>query len=100
MKVEVILTPAEIALTGRGETCSAATCVVFDVLRATSTMLTALAHGARRIYPVSTVAEAWNLKRMKLPDALLGGERNGVRIEGFDLGNSPCEYDARSGRGP
>ena len=69
----------------------AATCVVFDVLRATSTMLTAFTNGARRIYPTSSVEEARQLKT-RLPDALLGGERHGVRIDGFDLGNSPLEY--------
>ena len=90
MLVEAILTPAEIAALPPRD-LSAATCVVFDVLRATSTMLTAFANGARRIYPVSTVEEACELKA-RLPDALLGGERHGVRIDGFDLGNSPREY--------
>lgn len=90
-RTEAILSPAEIArLPGRD--LSRATCVVFDVLRATSTMLTAVANGARRIYPVSTVAEARESKATRWPDALLGGERGGVRIEGFDLGNSPGEY--------
>lgn len=91
MKIEVILTPAEIANLSRRD-LSTATCIVFDVLRATSTMLTALANGARRIYPVSTVDEALDLKNDSLPQALLGGERDGVLIEGFDLGNSPGEY--------
>ena len=92
MRVEIVLTPAEIALLPQQD-LTAATCVVFDVLRATSTMLTALAHGARRIYPVRTVEEAREL-RLRLPDALLGGERHGLRLEGFDLGNSPLEYTA------
>ena len=90
MQVEAILTPAEIALLPQRD-LSAVTCVVFDVLRATSTMLTAFANSARRIYPVSTVEEARELKA-SLPDALLGGERHGVHINGFDLGNSPLEY--------
>ena len=91
MEIEVILTPAEITGLPRRD-LSATTCVVFDVLRATSTILTALASGARRVYPVSTVEEALALKSGALPDALLGGERGGVRIDGFDLGNSPSEY--------
>ena len=95
MKTEIILTPAEVALLPQRD-LSDARCIVFDVLRATSTMLTALAHGARRIYPVSSVAEARLLKSERLPDALLGGEREGVRIEGFDLGNSPREYTAEA----
>ena len=92
MRVEIVLTPAEIARLPQQD-LTAATCVVFDVLRATSTMLTALAHGARAIYPVRTVPEAREL-RLRLPDALLGGERHGLRLEGFDLGNSPLEYTA------
>ena len=99
MKVEAILTPAEIAGLARRD-LSAATCVVFDVLRATSTMLTALAAGAKRIFPVLSAEEARALQRTRLPDALLGGERGGIRIESFDLGNSPREYAAEvvSGR--
>jgi 2-phosphosulfolactate phosphatase len=93
LKIEVILTPAEIALLPQRD-LSAATCVVFDVLRATSTLLTALANGARRVCPVFTLDEALRLKRDRLPGALLGGERGGLRIEGFDLGNSPREYTA------
>ena len=92
MRVEIVLTPAEIALLPQQD-LTGATCVVFDVLRATSTMLTALAHGARRIYPVRTVEEAHELC-LHLPAALLGGERHGLRLEGFDLGNSPLEYTA------
>ena len=93
MHVEIVLTPAEIARLPQRD-LRGATCVVFDVLRATSTMLTAFAYGARRIYPVRTIAEARELRRTSLPEALLGGERHGVRIEGFDLGNSPLEYTA------
>lgn len=66
--------------------------MVFDVLRATSTLLTAFAHGARRIVPVSTIEEARRQHFIEGTDALLGGERAGVRIEGFNLGNSPREY--------
>lgn len=95
MRIETILTPAEISGLPRRDLC-AATCVVFDVLRATSTLLAALANGARRVHPVVTIEEARALRRAKYPDALLGGERDGVRIEGFDLGNSPREYTAEA----
>ena len=54
-------------------------------------MITALAHGAAEIYPVRTIEEAQALKA-QMPHALLGGERHGELIEGFDLGNSPLEY--------
>ena len=94
MEIDVILNPAEIALLPQRD-LSNATCVVFDVLRATSSMITALAHGAAEIHPVRTIEEAQELK-LRLPDALLGGERQGDPIPGFDLGNSPFEYQEKS----
>lgn len=91
MEVRTILTPAEIASLP-GSDLRGATCVVFDVLRATSTILAALANGARAIFPMLTAEEAFALRETAYPGALLGGERGGVRIDGFDLGNSPREY--------
>ena len=96
MKIDVVLNPAEIALLHRRD-LSRTTCVVFDVLRATSSMITALAHGAREIHPVCTIDEARALKA-EMPRAILGGERNGELIEGFDAGNSPFEYRDMAGR--
>ncbi|MCF7669544.1 MAG: 2-phosphosulfolactate phosphatase, partial [Verrucomicrobia bacterium] len=71
---------------------------VFDVLRATSSMLTALFNGASCVIPASRIDEAVDMRRT-MPDALLAGERNGVRISAdvsggveFDLGNSPREF--------
>jgi 2-phosphosulfolactate phosphatase len=95
MKVDVLLHPAEF----RDFAASAhpgTVCVVFDVLRATSTMVTALAHGVSALLPVATLEEAF-LLRDRTPGALLGGERHGDRVEGFDLGNSPSEYCQRQG---
>ena len=99
MRADVVLTPAEIALLPTRD-LSGATCIVFDVLRATSTMLTALSNGARRIFPVASVQEAWDQQRSRLPGALIGGEQGGRRIDGSDLGNSPAEYrrDVVAGR--
>ena len=65
--------------------------VAIDVLRATTTLTFARLHGARRVIPAVTIDEARALRRRE-PDALLCGERDGRRIEGFDLGNSPAEY--------
>lgn len=74
--------------------------VVIDVLRATTTMIYALAAGASEIRPCVTVEQARELAAGYAPGtALLGGERQGVRIEGFDLGNSPAEYSAAIVRG-
>jgi 2-phosphosulfolactate phosphatase len=97
LNIEVILTPAEFpALTSRD--LSTTTCVVFDVLRATSSMLTALDNGAEAIIPVGEIAEALALRRAR-PEVLLAGERNGLRIRkeltggvDFDFGNSPRDF--------
>lgn len=73
-------------------------CVVFDVLRATTTAITALSNGARAIRPVSTVEEAL-AERVADRSVLLAGERGGRKIGAeltggvaFDLGNSPREF--------
>ena len=95
--IDVLFTPAEFE-TLRNRDLSRSTCVVFDVLRATSSMVTALANGAEAIIPVTEISEALEIKR-KDPDVLLAGERDGLRIGadltgtiGFDLGNSPREF--------
>ena len=95
--LEVIFTPAEFAAL-RQRDLSRTVCVVFDVLRATSSMITALANGAREIIPVCEIAEAVALRQAR-PELLLAGERNGLRIlraqtgsVDFDLGNSPREF--------
>ena len=95
--VEVRFTPAEFRTLGERD-LSRTTCVVFDILRATSTIVTALAAGSKGILPVSEIAEAlaW---RARQPEVLLAGERDGLRIGSvltggveFDLGNSPREF--------
>jgi 2-phosphosulfolactate phosphatase len=73
--------------------------VVIDVLRASTTIVTALAHGAAVVLPRRSVAEAQAAAAARATTAaragaVLGGERGGVRIAGFDLGNSPAEYTA------
>ena len=68
------------------------TVVVIDVLRATTTIIHALAAGAREVVPLLEVDEARELARKLTPNAVLGGERGGKRIAGFDLGNSPLEF--------
>jgi 2-phosphosulfolactate phosphatase len=69
------------------------TVVVLDVLRATSTIVAALASGARAIYPVASPDEAVRLgSTLGREDTLLCGERRGLKVEGFHLGNSPAEF--------
>lgn len=96
MKTSVVLTPAEITRLPQSD-LAGVTAVVFDVLRATSTMTTALEYGATAIYPAMDIAEALAFQK-KHPQALLGGERHGEKIDGFDLGNSPLEYRDLAGR--
>jgi 2-phosphosulfolactate phosphatase len=74
--------------------------VVIDVLRATSVMVQAMSQGASEIIPVETVEKAFQLAKTYAPKTtLLGGERESRRIEGFDLGNSPREYQGEKVRG-
>lgn len=90
MRADVWFTPNAVdsqALTGR-------VAVVIDVIRATSTMVEALMNGAKAIHPTSSIEDAIKLQAsLGRDDSLLCGERKGVVIEGFDLGNSPAEFD-------
>lgn len=75
------------------EELAGGTAVVIDVLRASTTMIHALAHGAARIIPCESVAEARAVAtRFPRQEVLLGGERGGGKIDGFDLDNSPRCY--------
>jgi 2-phosphosulfolactate phosphatase len=67
------------------------TALVIDVLRASTTMITALSNGAAAIVPVGDSAEARRLHAAAGDGALLAGERRGDTVPGFDLGNSPLE---------
>lgn len=73
--------------------------VVIDVLRATTTIVHALAAGAKEVAPCLEIDEARQLKVQLGDDVLLGGEREGLPISGFDFGNSPAEYTASRVRG-
>lgn len=89
MKINVHLTPAivdELWFSGK-------TTVVIDVLRATSTIVTALNNGAKEVIPVASVEFAVKVSGGMFGGlTLIGGERNTKKIEGFALGNSPFEY--------
>jgi 2-phosphosulfolactate phosphatase len=63
--------------------------VVIDVLRATSAICSALNNGVRSVIPVSTIEEA---KSYQEKGYLVGAERQGEIVEGFDFGNSPYSY--------
>ncbi len=96
-RLEVLFAPAEFSALSQRD-LSATVCVVFDVLRATSSIVTALGNGAEAIIPVGEIGDALALRNRE-PDLLLAGERDGVRIRAeltggidFDFGNSPREF--------
>ena len=83
MRVHVAFTPDEAA--------AAPTGIVIDVLRATSTIAQALSAGYRRVLCVAELEQARAL-RAELAGSIVGGERDAIRIEGFDVGASPREF--------
>jgi 2-phosphosulfolactate phosphatase len=88
--IRVAWTPADVAALASHD-LSRSLCVAIDVLRATSTLTTALANGATAIIPAAELDEARAI-HAAYPGALLCGERHGLPPEGFDLGNSPREF--------
>jgi 2-phosphosulfolactate phosphatase len=83
MRVHVAFTPSEAATAELG--------VVVDVVRATSSITQALASGYRRVLCCAEVEQARALRASLGDAAVVGGERDAIRIEGFDLGASPRE---------
>jgi len=91
MRVETLFSPGEI----EEGLVKDRTVAVIDVLRACTTIAFAMSHGCDRIIPVETVEAATKLaSSLERKATLLGGEREGKRLDGFDLGNSPSEYTA------
>lgn len=90
MLIDVILLPA----LADAQPLSGKIAIVLDILRATSTIVTALGNHAKQVIPVSDPEAAFELRRkIGTKQCILGGERKGYRISGFDLGNSPAEYE-------
>ena len=95
--IDVALSPSEFASLKQRD-LSNSVCIVFDILRATTSMTEALANGADGVIPVSEISEAVAIHKQS-PNVLLAGERHGVRIlkkdtgsVDFNMGNSPREY--------
>ena len=88
-RLRVLMTREEIV----PERLADATAVVFDVFLATTTLLTILENGARRVFPVATLQEADEVAaNLDAPSVLRGGEQDAARIEGYDHGPFPDEY--------
>jgi 2-phosphosulfolactate phosphatase len=96
MRVDVVFTPAGL---GPGEV-QGRTVFVIDILRATTSICAALTHGAKAIIPVASTEEALRLAQtIRSDDVLLAGEKNCLRIPGFQLGNSPLEMTESAVKG-
>ncbi len=89
MKVEVAFTADEVQYRDKGNKIG----VVIDVLRATTSAVMALKNGCSSFIPITSVEEAREMsKRFEKGTALLGGAKRGVKVQDFDLGNSPDDY--------
>ncbi len=93
MKIDLILRHEDfLAKHGRGRTA-----IVIDVLRATTSIVTAIMNGVSSIVPVMTSEEAFRMREKH--GYLLAGEENGLMIQGFDFGNSPLEFERNRVKG-
>lgn len=91
MKIDIVISADHI----KQEYLKNKVVVVIDMLRATSVIITALSNGVKRVIPLLTVEEAFKEKKLLElagEEVLLGGERRAVKIDGFNLTNSPLEY--------
>lgn len=86
MRVDVAFTPGEHAAAHVG--------IVVDVIRATSSIAQALAAGYERVLCCAEIDDARALRAELGDDAVVGGERNAVVVDGFDVGASPREFAA------
>jgi 2-phosphosulfolactate phosphatase len=79
---------------------SESTAIVVDVVRATTSIVEALANGAGSVYAMESTEDAVRLAQsLGREDTVLCGERKGVKVEGFDLGNSPAEFTSEAVEG-
>lgn len=96
MTIEVAFTPAGLTK----DEVAGKVAFVIDVLRATTVVCAALHHGARGVIPVGSIEEAMKLvQTIGSEDVLLAGERHGLPIAGFALGNSPLEMTETAVKG-
>ncbi|HQI10251.1 MAG TPA: 2-phosphosulfolactate phosphatase [Fervidobacterium sp.] len=87
--LNVLFSPDSLLSSKEDEESHFDACVVIDVLRATSTIVTALSNGASEVLPVLNLEDAIEFDKNGY---LIGGERGGIKPSGFALGNSPAEY--------
>jgi 2-phosphosulfolactate phosphatase len=88
MDVEVVLTPAYLG----DQSLAGKTVVVFDVLRATTTIISAFASGIRSVHAFAELSDAKSTAEKQAPRPILCGEVNALPAPGVDLGNSPGQF--------
>lgn len=95
MKIDLIISADDI----KREKVEGKSVVVIDMLRATSVIVTAINNGCQGIIPVLTVEEAFTIANRDRKVYVLGGEREALKIDGFNFSNSPLEYKRNSVEG-
>jgi 2-phosphosulfolactate phosphatase len=94
MKIDVILLPKETTAMDLSD----AVCIVLDIFRATTSIVTAIANGCTKIAPALSIEDAHTLaSQMGL--VLFAGERQSIKIDGYHFGNSPFEFCQESVKG-
>lgn len=88
MNIDVIISADNI----KEEKIKGKTVIIIDILRATSVIVTALDNGCTEVIPVLNVEDAKAIVKENREKYILGGERNALKIEGFDFSNSPLDY--------
>lgn len=94
LKLDVALLPRNIPDMDLSNT----TCIILDVFRATTSIVTAMANGCKTITPVLSIEDAYH-HADQVEAALFAGERQSIKIERFDFGNSPFEFSADKVKG-
>jgi len=89
-RFDVALLPAA------SESLEGATVIVVDVLRATTTIISALSNGAKEVVPQPSIESARAAHQQIGDSSVMGGERQGKIVDGFHHGNSPLEYTAEA----
>ncbi len=87
MKINVAFLPTDVNELDLSDTI----CIVLDIFRATTSIVTAMANGCKSIIPVLNIEAAYRLAN-QMEKVLLAGERQSIKIAGFDFGNSPFEF--------
>lgn len=88
MKIDVLFTPYGVDK----DYFENKTCVIIDILRATTSIANALNNGAEAVIPFDNIEKMFSLRDSSSETPLLAGEKDTLKIEGFDLGNSPFDF--------